>query len=465
MKKLNELYKNIDSDVFVRGIRYKVDEVKSGDLFFCLAKNNVDRYTQVDEAIKNGAVGVVVDGDVGYRNVPVIKVDSPKRELIYLSRKYYDDPDDILNVIGVTGTEGKSSVGMIIQQLLGLDNCGYLGNDFRKCHMFREDNDDFIDPVKLYGYLDEFVKFNCSNVVLESSSLLLANGVLEPVDYDVCVYTNISSDHLDIHGNFDNYMMAKLRMFEQTKSDGIKVLNKDDIYFERVAKVCKDNYVTYGMDNDCTLQIVEYRCMYNKTSIKFKYKDQEFSLFSPLLGDFNVSNLAAALLVCLEMDVELELLLTRIEKIKLEGHMVFLNTNDIYKVMVDYAHTHNSIFRLLSFIKTLNYDRIIVVVGQEGEKNFFRRSHVGEIVVKNSNYAIFTSDNPRGEDPTKICNEIVQNIKNYANYEIIINRDAAIKKAIDMADEGDLVLILGKKINIEVIYSAIVERNIRESTF
>ena len=282
---------------------------------------------------------------------------------------------------------------------------------------------------------------------------------------DISVYTNIGSDHLDIHGDFDNYMMAKLRMFEQTKDDGINVLNKDDIYFERVAKVCKDNFVTYGMDNDCTLQIVEYRCMYNKTSIKFKYKGQEFSLFSPLLGDFNVSNLAAALLVCLEIGIELELLLKRIEKIKIDGHMVFLNTNDVYKVMIDYAHTHNSIFRLLSFVKTLNYDRIIVVIGQEGEKNFFRRSHVGEIVVKNSTYAIFTSDNPRSEDPMKICSEMVQNIGNYANYEIIINIDLAIKKAIDMADEGDIVLILGKSNDNEVIYSAIADRNIRESTF
>lgn len=463
MKKLNELYSIVDSDVWVRNIQYKVEEVGPGDLFLCLAISNVERYSSVDEAIKRGAIAVVVQEEVGVRNVPVIKVDNVLRELPFLCEKFYNNPENRLKIIGITGTEGKSSVGMIIQSLLGNDVCGYVGNDFRKCSMFRE-NVINLDCKKLYNYLDEFVKFNCTHAVIESSSIALVSGLLEAVNFDVGVYTNISSDHLDVHGNFDNYIAAKMRVFEKVKDDGIRVLNKDDIYFETVSKVCRDNYVSYGRDNDCTLQIVDYKCMYNKTSIKFKYKGQEFNVFSPLLGDFNVSNLAAALLVCLELGYSLDFLLKRIDKVSIDEHMMFLKTSDIYKVVVDYAHTPNSIFRLVSFIKNLGYSRVIVVIGQEGGRSSFRRPHVGEIVVKNCDHVIFTSDNPGNEDPEKIIAEMIVNVGDNTNYEIIIDRKAAIKKAVDMADENDIVLILGRGDDSEVAYSVMADRNIREST-
>lgn len=463
MRKLNELYPNIDSDVWIRNIQYKVEDVCSGDLFLCLDISNVGRYSKVDEAIKRGAMAVVVQGDVGSRNIPVINVSNVARELPFLCEKFYNNPEKKLKMIGITGTEGKSSAGMIIQSLIGIDSCGYIGNDFRKCSMFRERTQKF-DCRSLYNYLDEFVKFNCTHAVIESSSVALVNGVLEAVNYDAAIYTNISSDHLDEHGSFDNYIAAKMRLFEKVKDDGIRVLNKDDIYFETISKVCRNNYVTYGRDNDCTLQIVEYKCMYNKTSIKFKYKGNEFNVFSPLLGDFNVSNLAAALLVCLEMGFELDYLIKRLEKVSIDEHMMFLKTNDIYKVVVDYAHTPNSIFRLVSFIKSLGYSRVIVVIGQEGNRSVFRRVHVGEVVVKNCDHVIFTSDNPGSEDPNKIIDEMIANVKNEKNYEIIIERSLAIKKAIDMADENDIVLILGRGNDSEVAYSAIADRHIREST-
>ena len=463
MKKLNELYPEVSSDVLVKSIQYNVSNVKRGDLFLCLATSNVDRYSQVDDAIKRGAVAVVVQDDVGYRNVPVIKVENVRRELPFLCKRYFNDPCNKIKMIGVTGTDGKSSVSLLIQSLLGTSECGYFGNDFKKCYMFKEKT--FVYNSKnFYSAIDEFVKFDCNYAVVEADSLSLVNSVLEAVEFDVGIYTNISSEHLDIHGSFDNYLRSKMRLFQKVKSDGIKVLNKDDIYYESFAKVCRDGFVTYGRDNDCTLQIVEYKCMYNKTSIKFKYKDREFSIFSPLLGDFNVSNLAGSLLVCLEMGIDLDLLLSRIPKISIDEHMLFLKTNDIYKVVVDYSYTPNSILRLINFIKSLNYNRIITVIGQEGNRGIDRREHVGEVVVKNSNYVIFTNDNPGSEDPNKIIEDITKNIKNYGNYEVILDRTSAIKKAIDRADEADIVLILGKDDDSVVAYSAIADRHIREAS-
>lgn len=462
MKKINSLYKDVNYDINISGIKNNYLEVVPGDLFVCISKNNTERYYQVDEAIKRGAVCVVVDGDVGSRDVLVVKVDNPSREYPYLVEKYYDLPDLKLKTIGITGTEGKSSVGMIIQCLLGKDICGFLDEDYRILNTYNEKSEFNVNNV--YKYLDEFVKFNCYYAVVEAGSKSLVDGTLKAMDFDVCVYTNIMSDHLDVHGSFDNYFRAKLELFQKCKDTGIQVLNKDDIYFSKVLNACKGNVVTYGKESDCTLQIVDYKCMYNKTSIVFKYKGFEFKLFSPLLGDFNVYNLAAALLTCLELGVSLNVLLTRIEKINIPNHLIFLKTNNCFKVMVDYAHTVNSIYRLLSFINSLNYSSVYVVVGQEGEVDKFRRSGVGEIVVKNSTYAIFTSDNNRSEDPNNIINDITANIKNYSNYEVIVNRDDAIKKAINMAYDNDIVLILGKYTDINRVYSFLADRNISESS-
>ena len=158
------------------------------------------------------------------------------------------------------------------------------------------------------------------------------------------------------------------------------------------------------------------------------------------------------------------MLVSRIEKINVPNHLVFLKTDNCFKVMVDYAHTVNSIYRLLSFINTLNYSSVYVVVGQEGEVDKFRRSAVGEIVVKNSTYAIFTSDNNRREDPNNIINDITSKIKDYSNYEVVIDRDDAIKKAINMASDNDIVLILGKYTDINRVYSFLADRNLKESS-
>ena len=198
-----------------------------------------------------------------------------------------------------------------------------------------------------------------------------------------------------------------------------------------------------GEDND--LQIVKFDINPRKTDIKFKYDGKEFDVESPLLGDFNVYNLAGGLLGCLALGFKLEDLLKNIKDIKVNGRLDVIDTGDNYFAMVDYAHTPNGIAKLLNFVHTLDINRSIVVIGQAGERDYLKRPKVGEIVVKNSDYAIFTYEDPRSEDPRDICNDIVKTVKNeYNNYEIVIDRTEAIQKAIDMAEENDIVLVLGK---------------------
>ena len=240
-------------------------------------------------------------------------------------------------------------------------------------------------------------------MVSEASSEAFFRGRLQAMKYDVSIYTNITSEHLNIHGSFENYMDSKLMLFRQTKEDGICVINKDDIYYEQVKSACNGRVVTYGMDASNTLQIVEFKVFPNKTDITFNYKNNIFSVKSPLLGDFNVYNLAGGLLACLELGFKLDDLIENISKINVDGRLQLLNTKTPYYVMVDYAHTPNGISRLLNFVHTLDINRSIVVIGQAGERDNLKRPKVGNVVVENATYAIFTYEDPRSEDPAKIC--------------------------------------------------------------
>ena len=478
MKKLNDLYPGIGTDIIIKRVSINSKEVEPGDLFVCTMGVTADRHDFIDNAIENGASAIVVSKDIRDKRVPIIKVPDTNRELPYLCQKLYDYPDKKLKMIGVTGTDGKTSVATIIQSLIGSNICGYIGTNGRSCAAFKGDNPNTTpDAHLLYDYLDEFVRFNCKYAATEASSEAFFRGRLQAMEYDASVYTNITSEHLNIHGSFENYVQCKLQLFKQTKKDGVCVLNKDDKFFEQVRNVCNGNVYTYGLDSDNTLQIVEFKLFPNKTDITFNYKGNQFSFVSPLLGDFNVYNLAAAMLTCLELGFKLEDLLKNTENLYVDGRLQLLNTKSPFYVMVDYAHTPNGISRLLNFVHTLDINRSIVVIGQAGERDHLKRSQVGEIVVNNATYAIFTYEDPRSENPVDICEDIIKNFKDSKdNYEIVIDRREAIQKAIDMAQEKDMVLILGKgnetyqKLkdgtiyfnDVEEAYQAVVDRTINE---
>ena len=477
MKKLSELYPGV-KDVDIKSIKINSRECEKGDLFVCTKGVTADRHDFIEDAVKHGASAVIVSRDVGDVGVPVIKVPDTNRELPYLCQKFYDYPDQKMKIIGITGTDGKTSTATIIQTLIGSDLCGYIGTNGRSCAKFTGDNPNTTpDSHLLYSYMKEFLDCGCQYVAMEASSEAFFRGRLQSFQFDLSVYTNITSEHLNIHGSFENYLACKEMLFKQTKKDGVCVLNMDDPYYEQIKSVSNGKVVTYGKEDGATLQIVDYKVFPSHTLIHFKYRDEVIEIDSPLLGDFNVYNLAAGLLAALSIGVSLEKALSRIPNIKISGRLDMLNTNTPYYVMVDYAHTPNGITKLLNFVHTLDINRSIVVIGQAGERDYVKRPQVGEVVVKNASYAIFTYEDPRSEDPVNICNDIVKTIKDqYQNYEIVIDRREAIQKAIDMAQEKDIVLILGKgnetyqKLKTETIYfndeeeayQAVVRRKERE---
>ena len=442
MKKLNELYSGYP-EILINDIKINSKEVNKGDLFLCIKGVSVDRHEYVLDAINNGAVAVVASKKIDVP-VPVIYVNDTNLELINLCQKFYDNNPDDLKIIGVTGTNGKTTVASIIQNLIGDNTCGYLGTNGIICSKFNEKiRNTTPDADRLYKYFKRFKDNGCNIISMEASSEAFLRGRLNGLNFDVGILTNITEDHLNIHKTVENYVECKKKLFEQVKKDGFCVLNKDDKYFDDFKKICNGKVITYGK-NDCDLEIVNIKEFINKTEITLKYQDKLYNIYSPLLGEFNVYNLCAAILALLALNYDIESIIQNIQNIKVpRGRMEFLDFGQKYSIILDYAHTpdaFNSIYKTLNKIKKA---RIITVTGSAGGREHEKRPLMGKIVLDNSDYSIFTMDDPRNEDVNTIIDDLVSESKK-TNYERIIDRKIAIKKALDMANDNDIILIAGK---------------------
>lgn len=443
MKKLNELY-NIDDDRLIKSIKINSKEVEPGDIFVCTMGVTADRHDFIDEAIKNGASAIVVSRDVGKKTVPVIKVDDTNVELRKLSAKFYDYPYEKACMIGVTGTTGKTTVAELIYQLIG-DDCAYIGTNGKKYknkHFSMLNTTPDVD--RLYKFFKEFIDNGCNTICMESSSEAFFRHRLDDIKYDYAIITNIAEDHLNIHKTMENYVDCKCQLFRQVKDTGYSILNSNDKYFELFKKESKGTIVSYGYKETDTLMIKDYTLKRNKTIINFKYNNKLYKVISPLLGSFNVENLAAAILCLLCQKYKFEDLIEKVSTLKqIEGRMEIMPFTDKYTVVLDYAHTTDALDNVLSFFNKVKDNRIITVTGSAGGREKEKRSGMGKVVLEKSDYVIFTMDDPRYEDPEKIIDDLVSD-SNKTNYERIINRKKAIYKALDMAEPKDIILIAGK---------------------
>ena len=440
MKKLSELY-NGYPDIIVRDIKINSKEVNDGDIFVCIKGVTKDRNDYIFEAINNGAVAIVTNKKIDV-SIPVINVSNPNKELAYLCSKFYDYPESYLSLIGVTGTNGKTTVASIIQNLLG-DNCGYLGTNGIKCLKFDEKiRNTTPNSDKLFKYLDKFLKAGCKYVSMEASSEALLHQRLNKIMFQVGIITNITEDHLNVHKTIDNYVKCKQRIIKHIKKDGVLILNTDDKYYQETKDKAKCKILTYGRNAD--LEIVKVKEYINKTDITIKYQNKEYDITSPLLGEYNVYNLCASILALIFLGKPIEKIIKNIKRIESpKGRMEFVkNKKDVY-VIIDYAHTPDAFLKIYKFLNKVKMGRLITVTGSAGGREHEKRSEMGRIVLENSDYCIFTMDDPRWENVNTIIDELVSN-SNKNNYERIIDRTLAINKALDIARGNDILLIAGK---------------------
>lgn len=433
MKKLSELYKGLP-DILIKDIKTNSKEVNEGDLFVCIKGVVKDRNEFIGEAIKRGAKALVT-------NIPVIYVDNPNEELAKVCSEFYNHPEEKLDLIGITGTNGKTTAALIIKDLLG-NTCGYLGTNGVICTKFNEKIQNTTpNSDKLFKYLDRFYKAGCKFVSMEASSEAFLHNRLNKIMFKVGIVTNITEDHLNVHKTIENYVSCKKKIVDHIKKDGVLILNTDDKYYEEFRNInCK--ILTYGKNN-ADLEIVSFNEYIDKTDITVKYKNKLYNITSPLLGEFNVYNLCTGILTLVALGNKLEEVIPNIKNIKTpSGRLEFIKHRDYY-IILDYAHTPDAFIKVYSFLNKVKKGRIITVTGSAGGREKEKRGEMGRIILENSDYVIFTMDDPRNERVNDIIDDLLSKT-NKTNYERIIKRDRAIKKALELAKSKDIILIAGK---------------------
>lgn len=444
MKRLNEFI-NCPYEDMIHNIRSDSRDVEPGDLFVAVKGFNVDHTEYIYDAIKRGAAAVVAEQKMDLK-VPLIVVSDANQALYDLSAKFYNQESWDFNLIGITGTDGKTTTSMIIHNILShFQNSAYIGTNGL---IYGDESHPISNTTPLteilYGYLQKLNEKNCQSVALEVSSEALLHKRVDNLRFRYAILTNISEDHLNIHKTIANYVQAKSKLFTLIEKDGWAILNVDDMHFDEVRSSIAGNVVTYGMSAEADFQIKNSNCSDSGSSFDILYKKETYHINSPLVGVYNIYNLTAAFIVCYLEKYDIEKVISTMSKpMLIPGRCEFLDFGQSYKIVLDYAHTTNGIKNILASLQQLKEKRIITVIGSAGGREKEKRGLMGKEALEKSDLVIFTMDDPRCEKVSDIIDDLVS-ISSNDNYLRIENREEAIAKAFDIAEPGDIVAVLGK---------------------
>lgn len=421
-------------------INVKIDsrKVEKGDIFVAIKGSGVDGHDFIEQAIQNGAEKIVCEH--GNYKVETLVVDSSEEWVKnYISDTYSEEVNE-LNIMGVTGTNGKTTTCYLTYQILnklGIKTA-YIGTIGFYCNgESRELPNTTPNIVDLYELLLEAKDKGCTNVIMEVSSHSLVLERVKGLKYKVAAFTNLTEDHLDFHKTMDNYFEAKNLLLKQL--EGSYIVNVDDDYG---GKIDYDKVVSLGYKGN-DIKIVDFSDTENGTNINFEYKRTSYEIETNLKSNFNVYNYLTALGLITEMGVNIEDVLKITKEIyPPRGRCEQIKVNNGIAV-VDYAHTPDAVLKIIKAFSENKKGRVITLVGCGGDRDPLKRPIMGKIAVENSDFVVLTSDNPRTEDPQKIMADILEGVKT-DNYVVVLDRKEAIVRALDMMEDNDIVLLLGK---------------------
>ena len=445
------------ADIDVTGITYHSKKVVAGNIFVCLQGHYTEGSKFISEAIANGAVAVVTDKELSnIEGIAQVLTTNPLEVLSFLSAKYYDFPSNKLNVLGVTGTNGKTTITYLLESIFetaGMPTAviGTINYRFGKEIL----QPDTTTPLSsdLQFLLDKVVKKQIKTVLMEVSSHALSLNRVDNVEFDAAIFTNLTRDHMDFHKTFEEYFAAKLKLFksleQKAEKDRIKfaIINNDDSWGEKIPELIKSKTITYGLSQKSDVYPSEIKYDSSGTSFTLNYGDLNIRIKSDLVGRHNIYNILATCACALNFGLTPESVQKGIENLKaVPGRLEKVECGQPFTVVVDYAHTDDALKNVLKTLKEIASGRIITLFGCGGDRDRSKRPIMGETAVTLSDYTIVTSDNPRSENPEKIVFDIEVGIRRTGNekYEIILDRKEAIKRALQIAKKNDIVLLAGK---------------------
>lgn len=433
--------------------------VEEGSLFICLVGATVDGHNYVEQAVEDGAVAIVASKPVEVpEHVTVIYVEDTREALQEAVPFFYDYPARSMRMIGVTGTNGKTTTTHMIRHILNAQGhkVGVIGT----VHILIDDESFPVhnttpDVADLQQTLAQMVEAGVTHCVMEVSSHALALGRVAGVEYDTAVFTNLTQDHLDFHKTFENYLAAKAKLFQsvsvkgQTKSPKGAVINMDDPYGKDILAVTDVPTITYSTKGNGNLTASDLEITSKSSAFTLSYEGKAYAAYVRTAGLFNVYNTLAAIGACLEEGISIEDSLKALDSFHaVPGRFELIEEGQDFAVVVDYAHTPDGLENILETAQEITKGRILVVFGCGGDRDATKRPVMGGIAAKYGDIAYVTSDNPRTEDPVSIVEQVAvgvkENLREGKTYEVIVDRREAITAAIHEAKAGDVVIIAGK---------------------
>lgn len=427
-------------DIKIEALEFDSRRVKPGTLFIAIKGNKYDGHKFIKQAEELGAVALATQEKVDSA-LPQIVFDDTRKFMGMIAKKFYGECAE-LKMIGVTGTNGKTTTTFLINSILkkaGLEpaligTIYYIGREVVKANRTTPES------LELFKLIDNFRKNGAKSIVMEVSSHALALKRVEELRYNIAIFTNLSQDHLDFHKTIEDYKNAKLHLFDLLYKDGTAIFNQDDPVAEDIRKKRILNFLNYGFSKDAIIKGMIKEDTISGLKIEICYGGRKFLVNSKLIGTFNGYNVLASFAAGVAMNIDFGIIKDGIESLTgVRGRMECVYPN----IYVDFAHTPNAISNLLKSLRKYTNGRIIIIFGCGGDRDRDKRPQMGETASRYADFVIITSDNPRSEDPQQIIRDIVAGIKNN-NFITIPDREEAIAYGIKMKHPEDILVIAGK---------------------
>lgn len=444
---------NLDTEI--KGIAKSSNEVKEGYLFVAIKGFNVDGHSFIEDAIKNGAIAVMVEEGCDLKSIKfkedtiIIMAKSTREGLAIASSNFYNNPSTKFKLIGVTGTKGKTTTTYMIKEILEKagQKVGLIGTvaTYINGKKLKDSERTTPESLELQQLFAQMVEEGVETVVMEVSSQSLKLNRVAGCNFDIVIFTNFSEDHISPkeHPDMEDYFNSKLKLFEMCKTG---IANADDLHGAKIPRLFPEsNITTYGIDNFANVLAKDITITNSYVDFKVKIKDRNERVKTGIPGRFSVYNSLAAICVAQKFGIDPEIVKQALLEVRVPGRSEMVDNKLELPIMIDYAHSPESLQNILYATKSYTRGRVISVFGCGGDRDASKRPIMGEISGKVADYTIITSDNPRTEKPEDIIKAIEEGIsKTKGKYEIIVDRTEAIEKAIKMANKRDIIILAGK---------------------
>lgn len=432
-------------DIEISSVTDNTNKVRKGSLFVCVKGGNFDGHTMAAQMLENGAVAVVCEHDLGLGKRQII-TDNSRKLYGKLCSKWFDHPEKKMALIGVTGTNGKTTITTVIKHILTLNGfktglVGTIQNEIGNEIVHTDNTTPMV--FELMELLDKMYKSGCKYVVMEVSSFGLVQNRIGSAFFDVAVFTNLTQDHLDYHKDMEDYYQAKKLLFDVCKC---AVCNIDDDYGKRLYDEIICEKYTYSIKDNADYYADGIKIKSSGTSFWICSGEKSHIVKMKIPGMFNVSNVVAAIAACLKLGIAIDKIIPAVQDCNgVKGRCEIIPTGRDFTVICDYAHTPDAIENILRSVKEYTEGNLVCLFGCGGNRDSSKRPKMAVAAAKYADKLIVTSDNPRNEDPDLIIKDILTGLENSElPYKVIADRREAIYYALKTAQKGDIIVLAGK---------------------